>query len=577
MNKKIWSNIFSSFLLSSLVVWHLFLLRKTFVVDALGNFRTANAGYGDIPLHLTQISRFAFGKISDLSDPIFYGAKLQYPFILNFISGLLLRFTHSWQFSVLFPVMILCVANIALLTIIYNKLLKNTLFAVLAVIVFFLGSGFGAYPVIKDAVVNRQSGQTLTQYFVKEDVSTISKWDATQNEQNIDYGAPLSLVFLHQRTFFLGFFGFLIVFLLLIKIKEKPKWQYALPAGIVYGLLPLWHTHSFIACSILIFIFLCFHLKNKEIRNQVVSVLLLGLIIALPQAYYLVSHKNLLTIGGDFVVLRLGWMVSPTIGSIQFGKTLPGIFNARFLEFLLLNFGIILPAFILAIGLMSLKYFKKFVPSEETRDLYFYIAVALAYFLIVQIIRFQPWDYDNNKILVYWQLFSVPVIFFVLAKIYEKRKIFGAFLTILIFVFSIFSGVLDQIPRTLADPQHLPIIFNTDARNMANYIKNNIGEKDLILTGETHLNLVDSLTGRPVLVGYPGWLWTRGINYLNREELIKDFYNNPTKESQIFKEYSIKYILLDDNSRYDFGASESELSKNFPVIYKVGNYILFKN
>mgnify|MGYP003351322116 CR=1 FL=1 len=44
-----------------------------------------------------------------------------------------------------------------------------------------------------------------------------------------------------------------------------------------------------------------------------------------------------------------------------------------------------------------------------------------------------------------------------------------------------------------------------------------------IITSSTHLNPVSSLAGRPVFVGYPGWLWTRGISYADREEHLKDF------------------------------------------------------
>src|SRR3989344_5913045 len=100
-------------LLGLLMVLHLALTSKTFFVKDDGSMRTASAGYGDIPLHLTQISKFAFQSF-DFEDPIYYGEKLHYPFLINLISGRLLRVTGWWNFSVMTPIYILIVANIVL-------------------------------------------------------------------------------------------------------------------------------------------------------------------------------------------------------------------------------------------------------------------------------------------------------------------------------------------------------------------------------------------------------------------------------------------------------------------------------
>ncbi len=87
------------------------LIMRTFWYDDSGNIRSTLAGFGDIPLHLTQISKFAFSNFT-LSEPIYQGERLSYPFGINLVSGLLLRLSNSWTFSVLLPPLVLMVSSL---------------------------------------------------------------------------------------------------------------------------------------------------------------------------------------------------------------------------------------------------------------------------------------------------------------------------------------------------------------------------------------------------------------------------------------------------------------------------------
>src|SRR5437870_457952 len=47
--------------------------------------------YGDLPFHLSVITRFAFGQNFPPEDPTFAGARFTYPFITDFISAMFVR------------------------------------------------------------------------------------------------------------------------------------------------------------------------------------------------------------------------------------------------------------------------------------------------------------------------------------------------------------------------------------------------------------------------------------------------------------------------------------------------------
>jgi hypothetical protein len=560
-------------LLISSILFHLYLISQTFLIDDFGNIRSTITGYGDIPLHLTQITKFAFQNPINLGEPIYYGQKLDYPFLINLVSGVMLRITNNFSFSVLFPSFVFAACNIILVFWIYKKFLKNNLLAYISLLLFYLGSGFGALTYIQNAFENKLSPIQFINYLIQNNITTVVKFDAKFPYQNIDFGAPLSLVFLHQRGFFMGFFGFLIFLLLLMLMRKSNKKNLAaFFAGISFGLLPLMHTHSFIAAAVTICAFMLIALirRNSNYFKSLFITGVIGIIIAMPQLLYLVTANSALTQAGGFIVPRLGWMVPLTIGSVTYPYgQLPTIFSYSFIQFLMLNFGIILPAFIVCLIKII---FKK---NTSYFALVFGIS-GLSLFLLVQIIKFQPWDFDNNKLLVYFQFFAIPLILLVIKKIFDHKKNTGIFIAVVFIILILFSGIIDMIPRLAMTKTTLPIIFTVDAQSMADYIKTSIPQNMLILTGTDHRNPVDALAGRPVLVGYPGWLWSRGIEYSKRENEIRSFYAYPSINNPLVKRFNLHFVLLDDQTISDFKANKETFDKSFQTLYHVGQYTLYK-
>ena len=47
--------------------------------------------YGDLPFHLSVITRFAFGQNYPPEDPTFAGVRFTYPFLTDFVSAMFVR------------------------------------------------------------------------------------------------------------------------------------------------------------------------------------------------------------------------------------------------------------------------------------------------------------------------------------------------------------------------------------------------------------------------------------------------------------------------------------------------------
>ena len=580
MRQSIANHIWISALILALVIaFHLFLISKTYTIDSLGNMRTASTGYGDIPFHMTQVSKFALQSHIDFNEPIFDGEKLRYAFLINAISGLILRFWGNWYVAMQLPVMGFMTAATVLTFLLYRKFLKSNWGAVVAVVIFLLGAGFGANWHFRNYLASSTSyNGGFIQYLVDNTASTIIRWDAVYPEQNITWGAPLSLVFLHQRAFFLGFFMFSLFCYLFQKWQSKPNSKtLTIFLAMIVGLGPLGHYHSYIAmCTVIAFVGLFTILRRNFFFFR--RLMILGLIIMLlsiPQIIYLVQGKESVIFGHDsFIKFRFGWMTEPTIGSIKFnpdGGLVSGIIFP-FFNFLWLNFGVILPIFVIAgfSALWSFNFRRKF------EQVLFLFAVGICLFVLVQLFRFQPWDFDNNKILVYYQFFAAPVFVAFFLWILEHRKVLGLFLFAIFTILAIYSGIIDEIPRFMVPFDRLPVIFGTDAIATAEYIKDNISQDERIITTSTHLNPVSSLAGRPVLVGYPGWLWTKGINYAAREQSLREFYTNPLSISDNSYIRNAEYVLLDPTAIYDWKTTKEKFDTQFTRIFSNTSYSLYK-
>ncbi|MCH7552052.1 hypothetical protein IIB49_01535 [Patescibacteria group bacterium] len=271
-------------------------------------------------------------------------------------------------------------------------------------------------------------------------------------------------------------------------------------------------------------------------------------------------------------------MTQNAIGSVQYpiGDSSVSLFEgfSIYATFLWTNFGILLP--VALISLTAVFLFPK-LRSHFPYAVFFAFA-AIFLFLLVQLVQFQPWDFDSNKILVYSQFFVVPLVvafFLWLAKI-AKARVLSYTLLFVFFAGAIYPGIKDVIPRLSIAQQEIPVIFDTDARKLAEFVQINIPGQQAILTTSTHLNPINSLGGKPVIVGYPGWLWTRGIDYSQRENEIKSFYQNPTRQSSVLHTYNIQYILLSPFAVHDWKANKELFDKEFQTVYEGEKYTLYE-
>jgi hypothetical protein len=536
--------------------------------------------YGDLPFHLSVITRFAWGQNFPPEDPTFAGVRFTYPFITDFISAMFLRAGASLRDSMFIENWILGIALVGVLHRFGQQLLRNRTAAILTPVLVVLNGGFG-WAMLFDDVNKSEAGvfQVLRHiqhsYTILPEVALGWRW-----------GNSVTSLLLPQRGFLLGIPLAVIVFtqwwtasriddaeVKSKKVKGKkeerrektanvwskpeerpfslfpfsffllPSSRRMLGAGVVAGLLPLVHAHSFIAVMM---VGACLALLNLRRWREWLIFLVTASVIALPQLLWSTHGSAVNT--RAFLALQFGWDSG----------------TENFFWFWLKNTGLFIPLLVAALLWKRADYL------VSRRLLFFYLPFTLC-FIIPNLVRLAPWVWDNVKILFYWWIASAPIVALLLARLWEgsvaSRVLAGAFVVILTL-----AGGLDVFALLTSQGEYQE--FDRDGVNFAEIIKQQTPPQATILHAPVH-NTPVFLTGRRSLMGYPGHIWTHGLDYGPREGDIKKIYAGAPDAPDLLAKYGVDYVVIDPQEHSVMTVNTAFFSR-YREVAKIGEYHLYK-
>jgi hypothetical protein len=213
------------------------------------------------------------------------------------------------------------------------------------------------------------------------------------------------------------------------------------------------------------------------------------------------------------------------------------------------------------------------IAASQRRDvalIYFYLPFVLL-FLVSNIAKFAPWEWDNIKILIYWYVGSIPLIALALVWMWE-RKLAGRIAAAICFVVLVSAGALD-VWRT-ASGQNKIRVFDSDAMAVAYQIKQKTAPDALFLNAPTY-NSAIVLSGRRSFMRYTGHLSSHGIDFAPREADVKQIYKGGSVADALLKKYNIEYVLISPEERNSLAANE-EFFRKYPVAAESGQYRVYK-
>jgi uncharacterized membrane protein len=86
---------------------------------------------------------------------------------------------------------------------------------------------------------------------------------------------------------------------------------------------------------------------------------------------------------------------------------------------------------------------------------------------------------------------------------------------------------------------------------------------------------VTSLSGRPVLLGYRGWLASYGIDYSEVERDVGTMLQGGPRAAQLMERYGVEFATIGRSELQDYGASEGYFRQHHELILEEAGYAVF--
>lgn len=510
-----------------------------------GIFTGASNNLGDLPFHLGAITSFLFGGNFPPENPSFAFTKFSYPFLVDLVASYFVQLGAGLSGALLIQNVPLALSLLILLEHFAVKLTGSRFAARLTPLLFFFSGGLGF---IKFFQEYWQGTQGLFEF-----LGNLPK-DYTIRPEILRWGNPMIVLFITQRSLLLGMPIVLIALTKLWEIfkseeESNERINYELIfTGLIAGMLPLIHSYSlaalFVVCAFLFF------LKLKSWKEWITFGAAVS-IIAIPELMWAMSGSATRT--KEFIGFHLGWDAQ----------------NTNILYFWLVNLGAFIPLLIASFY---------FIARHENEDeeinkkplMLFYIPF-LALFLIPNLFKLAPWEWDNIKILIYWFLASVPLVAWLLKEFAKMGSGFKAIVAAIVLVLTL-SGALD-IWRVISGAINYQV-FSKDGVEVAEQIKHRTSSDAVFLNAPTY-NTPVVLSGRRSLMRYSAHLMSHGIDYMERENDLRRIYRGDASAEILLRKYNIDYVLLGPEEAGIDGINAEYFSR-LPIVAEAGSYKVYK-
>jgi hypothetical protein len=580
-----------------------------------GIFTGVDTNIGDMPFHLAVVTGFTQGQNFPPQHPEFAGVRLTYPFVVDFAAAMFVRAGATLEGALFWQNFAMIMSLVGLLHRWALKQTRERLAALAVPALVLLSGGLGWLIFLREAA---SSGQGVFAMLGK------LEHDYTRAYPGFEWGNAVTALFVTQRSILLGVAVALVVWTLWWDASRKSevgsrksegaaedesrrvgkkkmkkgkaargasakgvvedeevaadnsfafsRRPFALrqmfAAGVVAGLLPLVHAHSFVvmmlmgACMALAQGVAVLFSGGEEGRAEApvwarvwavwrpwVVFAAAASMLALPQMFF--ATRDSAVRAGQFFGWEFGW---------AHGET-------NVVWFWIKNTAVFIPLLVAALAWRG--------AGVSKRLLFFYLPFALC-FVVPNVYRLAPWVWDNIKILLYWWVASAPLVALVLARLWRRKGAWRA-AAVGLLLMQTAAGGLDVWRAASGAVERRS--FDRDGVAFAEVIKQQTDPRSLILHAPTYNDPV-YLTGRRTFLGYPGHVWSHGIDYGPREADLKRIYTGSADADALIRSAGIEYVVVgplerEELRKYGLNVNESFFAR-YRKVGEAGAYRLYK-
>lgn len=479
---------------------------------------SGQCSYGDMCMHLSFVTSMAEQGTFPFEYNLLPNTRLCYPFLCDSVSASLYLLGTSLRMAYILPMVFAMGQVLCGVWFLAREIVHRRGAAVSAFLLFFLNGGLGMIYFVNDYSLH----DLFTGFYITPTNLT---------ERGIRWVNVIADMLLPQRATLFGWAALFAILYLLYRAvfrADKSGW---LAAGVCAGLLPMIHTHSYLALGLVAFCWLLYSLfRDGFCREWMGKWLRFGLpavLIALPQVLLWTLHS----VGGNEQFLRIG------LDWVNQGQE-------SWLWFWLKNVGVVFVATPLALVFCR----------REDRAVF---SGAVLIFVLGELVLFQPNPYDNNKLFYVAYLFAcfLSADFILLcAEKMRSRALRGGFLAVVMLLAG--NAALFTLGREFVSglSGYSYMLFNENDVAAADYIKENTQPDSVFLTDDNHNNAVAVLTGRNIVCGSSSYLYYHGLDYTGAQMDAEAMLTDAERFEALRETYGVDYVY--------FGAAERAMSGN---------------
>jgi hypothetical protein len=628
---------------AALLFW--FVFAHAMYETGAGLYTGVDTNLGDMPFHAAVVTGFAYGENFPPQHPEFAGARLTYPFVVDFVTAMFVRAGATLEGSMFWQSFLMMSALMGLLHRWAQRLMRGRRGALLVPALVLLSGGFGWWAFVSEAATGARGVMDLLGGL---------EHDYTRAYYNYEWGNAVTALFVTQRSILLGLSLALIVWTLWWdasvkakvkrekveggseeaaslsaaevdsrgvvakkKVKSKSKtargdvkrgraargassrgahsangvddeadadstfafclspfaFRQMLAAGLVAGLLPLVHAHSFVvmmlmgACLALLqgaFVLTSSGVKDSDDGAQRSTLLKVWdvwrpwVVFAAAASVLAVPQMLWATRGSSVDASRFfGWEFGWAHG------------EENVVWFWIKNTAFFIPLLVAALAWRGRE------PLVPRRLLFFYMPFVLC-FVVPNVYKLSPWVWDNIKVLFYWWVASAPLVALLIARLWRRGAWWRRAAAVALVLAQTAAGGLD-VWRAATGTERLEI--DRDGLAFAELIRSRTPPRALILHAPIYNDPV-YLTGRRTFLGFPGHIWSHGLDYVKREAELKRIYAGGTDASALIAENGIEYVVVGPLERAEMRKAGVALNesyfKRFEKVGGAGEYSLYK-
>lgn len=489
----------------------------------------------DLAFHAALTSSFAYGKNFPPTYILLPPEPLSYPYMADFHAAVLMVAGLSMRATFIITALLLGAITAGLFYALALRIAQSQRAATAATFLFFLNGGLGFIYFFRDWW---QSGKSFLWFF-----NTLHANYARMPERAIHWPNVIADTMVPQRTILFGLPLAFMIFTLFAVVwrqgedesKNRDGRQTLIPmivAGTLTGLLPLFHTHTYVAVGLVSIGLFALRPRRAGLAFWTPAVL-----FAAPQLLTLFGRAS----EGGIVYLLLGWM---------------GHDEKFFPLYLLRNLGLPL---LLAIPAW-------WVAPRPWRKFYLAFLLPLAATFTVVI---SPNLVDNGKLIYYWHALNSILIGMALVKLatVDRQKTIALLLAV--------PCVLTALLVFRSETNGASRVFSDEELAAAAWAREHTPAHALFLAAPTLRQPVLSFAGRSVLNGAAPWVYSHGYDFRVREADVRRIYAGTVDAFDLISYYDIDYVYFGDQERTDLPVNADFLEHNFTAVYRTQKITIY--